>query len=168
MFVFCLLYEVELSSLQDHLLLVIHLLVLSHPVSLPPLLLSHHVCVTCLTFCAIHEFVFLQTASLVSVLPVVVGVVATSVIIATVIVVIVCMLIVVKHMPKNNSLGKDSLWGAAAIAFCSLMLFSTAPTDHIYWTPSTIESRFVLSHTHVQIFWLASFYFASDVMKKKT
>ena len=105
---------------------------------------------------------FPPTAPLVSVLPVVVGVVSTGVIIVTVIVVIVCMLIVAKHMPKKNSYGKDSLWDAAAIAFCSLTLFSTAPIDHIYWTLSTIESRFVLSHTHVQIFWLASFYFASQ------
>ena len=46
--------------LQDHLLLVIHLQVSNHPVSLPPLLLNHHVCVTCLTVCAIHEFVFFK------------------------------------------------------------------------------------------------------------
>ena len=72
------------------------------------------------------------------------------------------MVIVAKHMPKKNYLGKDSLWGAAATAFCSLMLFSTALIDHVYWTPSTMESRFVLSHTHVQFFWLASFYYASQ------
>ena len=154
MFVFCLLYEVELSSLQDHLLLLIHLQVSSHPVSLPPLLLSHHVCITCLIVCAIHEFMFPPTAPLVSVLPVVVGVVATGVIIVTVVVVIVCLLIVVKHKHRKNSLGKDSLWGAAATAFCSLVLIiSTAPIEHVYWTQTTytMESKFVLSHMHVQI-----------------
>ena len=55
----CLLHENELSFLQDHLqLLVTHLWLPSHPVSLPTLLFGHHVCVTCLTVCAVHEFIF--------------------------------------------------------------------------------------------------------------
>ena len=107
MFVFCWLCEDECLPLQDHLLLVIRLWVLSHPVFLPAQLLDHHVCVTCLTVCAIHEFMFSQTAPLVSV---VVGVVSTVVIIVTVVVITVCLLIVSKkYVHKKNSPGEDEI-----------------------------------------------------------
>ena len=48
---------------------------------------------------------FLQTASLVAVVPVVIGVVSVGVII--VVVVIVCLLIVCKCKQRKNSFGKD-------------------------------------------------------------
>ena len=91
--------------LQVHLLLVvIHLWVLSFPVALPPQLLIHHVCVTCLTVCVLYMILcFLPTAPLVNVVPVVVGVVS-GLIIATVVVVTVCLLIVVKHKHRRNQL----------------------------------------------------------------
>ena len=104
-----------------------------------------------------------STASLVSIFPVVVGVVSTSVIIVTVVVIIVCLLIVVKYKHRKNSLGEDKITLLLLLlVFVHCCCFSTVPIDHVYWTQSTTESRFVLSHMHVQIYWLTSFSFASQ------
>ena len=146
--------------LQNYLLLlVIHLQVSSHLVSLPPLLLSHHVCVTCLTVCNLCSF--LQTAPLVSVLPVVVGVVSAGFIIVTVVVVTVCLIIVTKYKHRKNSPG-EGYTAAAATLYSLLFFFFTAPIDHVYWTQTTTESRFALSHMHLLICLLTSFHFASQ------
>ena len=106
---------------------------------------------------------FLQTVPLVNVLPVVVGVVSTGVIIVIAVVIIVCLLIVAKCKHRKNSLGKD--YTAATASYClwfTVVVFFTAPIKHVYCKQPTIESRFVLSHMHVQICQLTSFHFASQ------
>ena len=128
---------------------------------------------------AIHEFMFLlPTASLVSVFPVVIGVVSTGVIIVTIVVFTVCLLIVAKHKHRKNSLSEDEitlLLLLLVFVHCRvLFFFSTAPNNLVYWTPTTCttESRFVLSHMHVQICWLTSSILLlnsfTDMVKKGT
>ena len=97
--------------------------------------------------CAFNYTTFLlQTAPLVSVLPVVVGVVSTgvTVVVITVVVVAVCLLIVAKHKHRKYSLGEDYT-AATTTAFGSLLLFFTALNKHVYWKQPTIENRLTLS-----------------------
>ena len=82
---------------------------------------------------------------------VVVGVVSTGVIIVTVVVVTVCLLIVgKKYKHKKNSSSEDDITLLLLLLFVYCCCFSADPTDHVYWTQSTTESRFVLSHMHAQ------------------
>ena len=65
-----------------------------------------------------------------------------------------------KHKQRKNSRGEDYS-AAAATGFVHCCCFSTAPTDLVCWTQSTMESRFVLSHMDVQICLINNFHFAS-------
>ena len=140
--------------LQNHLVLVvIHLWIprLIHPVSLPPLLLGHHVCVTCLhNFCAKYEFVFSNSTSCQ----------CSSCCCWS------CFCWCYHHhccsrhcVPptcsqknhKKNSPGEDEVYCGAATTLYSLLCLSTALIDHVYCTHTTTESRFVLSHMHAWI-----------------
>ena len=82
----------------------------------------------------------------------VVGVVA-GFIIATVVVLIVCLLLVVKYKHKKISSGEYVNYTAATAAcfLFTVVVFFTAFVDNVCWFQPTTESRFVLSHMHVQI-----------------
>ena len=160
--------------LQDHLLLLVtHLWVLNHPVSLPPLLLSRHVCVTCLTLCAIQSFtMFLCSNSTLC---------QCSSCCWSCFYLFhhchCCSHHCADFRQKIQAQEKFSWWGwdytVDTTGFCLLLLFSIALIDHVYWTHTTKKNRFVLSHMHVQncqlttcSFNFAAWFFYSHVEKK--
>ena len=124
MFVFCLLYEVELSS-SSRSSTAGYSSVNTKSLSIPPTTTPWPPCMCDMSDCMCSTWVcFLRTAPL---LPVIVGVVPTGVIIITVVVVTVCLLIVAKHKHKKNSLGKDSLGVLLLLLFVHWCCFPQLP-----------------------------------------